>query len=36
MTTTTDLDFAAHEALRLLGLDPENWVSDNFREIIVF
>ncbi|MHC5761715.1 NAD(P)-binding domain-containing protein [Nostoc sp.] len=28
MTTTTDLDFAAREALRLLGPDPENWVSD--------
>ena len=28
MTTTTDPDFAAREALRLLGPDPENWVSD--------
>ncbi|WP_448274218.1 NAD(P)-binding domain-containing protein, partial [Nostoc sp. DSM 114160] len=28
MTTTTDSDFAAREALRLLGPDPENWVPD--------
>ncbi|MEH2457727.1 hypothetical protein [Nostoc sp.] len=28
MTRTTDLDFAAREALRLLSPDPENWVSD--------
>ncbi|MBD2339954.1 NAD(P)/FAD-dependent oxidoreductase [Calothrix sp. FACHB-156] len=28
MTTTTNLDFRAHEALRLIGPDPENWVSD--------
>ena len=28
MTTTTDFDFAAREALRLLGPDPENWVPD--------
>jgi len=26
--TTTDLDFGAREALRLLGPDPENWVFD--------
>ncbi|QLE44428.1 NAD(P)/FAD-dependent oxidoreductase [Nostoc sp. C052] len=28
MTTTSNSDFAAHEALRLLGPDPENWVPD--------
>ncbi|MBD2023916.1 SidA/IucD/PvdA family monooxygenase, partial [Leptolyngbya sp. FACHB-711] len=28
MTTTIDSNFAACEALRLLGPDPENWVSD--------
>ncbi|MCP6760271.1 MAG: NAD(P)-binding domain-containing protein [Fischerella sp. CENA71] len=28
MTTTTDPDFGAREALRLIGPDPENWVSD--------
>ncbi|GAB1539020.1 NAD(P)/FAD-dependent oxidoreductase [Scytonema sp. NUACC21] len=28
MTTTTDPDFGARKALRLLGPDPENWVSD--------
>jgi len=29
MTTNTDPDFAAREALRLLGLDPENWVFEH-------
>ncbi|WP_260447145.1 FAD-dependent oxidoreductase, partial [Nostoc sp. 2RC] len=28
MTTTTDYDFGAREALRLLGPDPENWIPD--------
>ena len=28
MTTTTDPDIGAREALRLLGADPENWVPD--------
>jgi FAD-dependent urate hydroxylase len=28
MTTTTDPDFNAREALRLLGSDPENWVPE--------
>ena len=28
MTTTTDPDFGVREALRLIGSDPENWVSD--------
>jgi FAD-dependent urate hydroxylase len=28
MTTTSNSDFAAREALRLLGPDPENWVPD--------
>ncbi|OKH46228.1 monooxygenase [Calothrix sp. HK-06] len=28
MTTTTDPDFGAREALRLLGADPENWVPE--------
>lgn len=28
MTTATDPDFGAREALRLLGADPENWVPD--------
>jgi FAD-dependent urate hydroxylase len=28
MTATTDIDFNAREALRLLGSDPENWVFD--------
>jgi FAD-dependent urate hydroxylase len=28
MRTTTDFDFAARSALRLLGPDPENWVPD--------
>ncbi|MBD2492026.1 NAD(P)-binding domain-containing protein [Aulosira sp. FACHB-615] len=29
MTTTTDADFAAREALRLIGPDPENWIPDH-------
>uniref|UniRef100_UPI001F23AE9E NAD(P)-binding domain-containing protein n=1 Tax=Nostoc sp. CMAA1605 TaxID=2055159 RepID=UPI001F23AE9E len=29
MTINTDPDFAAREALRLLGSDPENWVFDH-------
>ncbi|WP_292794532.1 FAD-dependent oxidoreductase [Nostoc sp. NMS7] len=28
MTTTSNSDFTAREALRLLGPDPENWVPD--------
>ncbi|GAA6623935.1 NAD(P)-binding domain-containing protein [Scytonema sp. NUACC26] len=28
MTATTDIDFNAREALRLLGSDPENWIPD--------
>lgn len=28
MTTTTNPDFKALEALRLIGSHPENWVSD--------
>ncbi|MGV0104780.1 FAD/NAD(P)-binding protein [Nostoc sp. DSM 114160] len=33
MTTTTDSDFAAREALRCSAPDPENWVPDRHRHI---